>query len=64
MSDKERRKNKERETHWVIQSYEEEANNCDNNRVFEFIDLSRKRKWRGNRARLLRETLEEIKDFC
>lgn len=61
MSDKERRKN---EAPVNTNSYEEEANNCDNNRVFEFIDLSRKRKWRGNRARLLRETLEEIKDFC
>ena len=61
MSDKERRKN---EAPVNTTSYEEEANNCDNNRVFEFIDLSRKRKWRVNRATLLRETLEEIKDFC
>ena len=61
MSDKEKRKN---EAPANANSYEEEANNCDNNRVFEFIDLSRKRKWRVNRARLLRETLEEIKDFC
>ena len=43
-------------------SYEEEAHNCDTNHDFEFIDSLRKRKWRFNKATLLRETLKKIKD--
>ena len=56
IDDKDRRKN---EPIVNTNSYEK---NCDNNRDFEFIDLPRKRKWRVNKATLLREALKEIKD--
>ena len=59
IDDKDRRKN---EPTLNTNSYEEEANNCDNNHDFEFIDLPRKCKWRVNKATPLRETLKEIKD--
>ena len=45
IDDKDRRKN---ERTVKTNSYEEEANNCENNYDFEFIDLSRKRTWRDN----------------
>ena len=33
-----------------MDSYEKEANNCDNNHDFEFTDSPRKRKWRFSKA--------------
>lgn len=59
IDDKDSRKNEPSAT---TNSYEQEANNYDNNKNFEFVDLPRKRKWRVNKAALLRKTLKEIKD--
>ena len=59
IDDKDRRKN---EPTVNTNSYEEEANNCDNNHSFEFIGLPTRRKCRVNKATLLRETLKETKD--
>ena len=59
IDDKDSRKNEPSAT---TNSYEQEANNYDNNKNFELVDLPRKRKWRVNKAALLRKTLKEIKD--